>query len=117
MKFALWFLLSVSLWESTAFAQSAPPSTVASDLDQIVRDTIQANTSFRDAGIAVGVIKDGQVIFANGYGFRDWTQHLPVTPETRFAIGSNTKSFTALGLGILKDRALFDFDIPVKIYL
>ena len=119
MKFALWFLLSVSLLESPAFAQSVP-STVASDLDQIVRDTIQANTSFSDAGIAVGVIKDGQVIFANGYGLRDWAQHLPVTSQTRFAIGSNTKSFTALGLGILKDRVLsvqFDFDIPVKIYL
>ena len=119
MKFALCVLLSVSLWESTAYAQSVS-STVASDLDQIVRDTIQANTSFRDAGIAVGVIKDGEVIFANGYGFRDWAQHLPVTSQTRFAIGSNTKSFTALGLGILKDRGTsvpFDFDIPVQIYL
>lgn len=94
-------------------------STVESDLDAIVSNTIRSTSSFPDAGIAVGVIKDGQVIFAKGYGLRDKALSLPVTPQTRFAIGSNTKSFTALGLAMLKDKGIgqFDFDAPVNTYL
>lgn len=100
-------------------AQGLAASTVESDLDVIVNNTIQAHSSFPNAGIAVAVIKDGQVVFSKGYGLRDWTLNLPVTPQTRFAIGSNTKSFTALGLAILKDKdpRQFDFDKQVNAYL
>jgi CubicO group peptidase (beta-lactamase class C family) len=94
-------------------------STVESDLDAIVSNTIRSHSSLPNAGIAVGVIKDGQVVFAKGYGLRDSALNLPVTPQTRFAIGSNTKSFTALGLAMLKDRdgRQFDFDARVNTYL
>jgi CubicO group peptidase (beta-lactamase class C family) len=100
-----------------ATASNGIAGTVESDLDAIVSSTIQAYSSFPNAGIAVGVIKDGQVVFAKGYGLRDWTLSLPVTPQTRFAIGSNTKSFTALGLAMLKDKGQFEFDTQVNAYL
>jgi CubicO group peptidase (beta-lactamase class C family) len=68
-------------------------------------------------GAAVAVVQDGKVIHSKGYGFRDVKKQLPVTPETLFAIGSITKSFTVLTLGILADEGKLDWDKPVREYL
>lgn len=68
-------------------------------------------------GVALGVVQDGQVILARGYGHRDVEQNLPFTTKTLFPIGSTTKSFTALSLAILKDRGKLDWDDRVRQYL
>ncbi len=65
-------------------------------LDRI--DTIVDNKrrELHVPGVALAIIKDGKVIHARGYGYRDLEKKLPVTSETQFAIGSSTKAFTAL---------------------
>jgi len=68
-------------------------------------------------GLSIAVVRDGQVIFAKGFGFRDLNGNLPVTTKTIFPIGSATKSFTALALGILNDEGKLDWDKPVREYL
>jgi CubicO group peptidase (beta-lactamase class C family) len=68
-------------------------------------------------GLALGVIKDGKVVYAKGYGFRDVEASLPVTPRTVMAIGSNTKSFTVVLMGMLADEKKLDWDTPVRTYL
>jgi CubicO group peptidase (beta-lactamase class C family) len=68
-------------------------------------------------GMAITIIKDGKVIFAQGFGFRDVKQNLKVTPHTLFAIGSCTKAFTATAMGILIDEGKVDWDKPVRTYL
>jgi len=47
-------------------------------------------------GLAIAVVKDGKVVFSEGFGYRDVAKKLPVTPNTAFAIGSSSKAFTAL---------------------
>lgn len=68
-------------------------------------------------GMAVAVVKEGEVIFAEGFGKRDLDQDLPATPATLFAIGSCTKAFTATAMGILVDGGKLDWDRPVRTYL
>ena len=68
-------------------------------------------------GMAVGAIKDGQVVFAKGYGFRDVERRLPVTAQTIMAIGSNSKSFTVVLMGMLVDQKKLRWDAPVRTYL
>lgn len=68
-------------------------------------------------GAAVGVIQDGKVIFAKGYGYRDLKSKAPVTSKTIFATGSVTKSFTAAVLATLVDQGKLDWDKPVREYL
>lgn len=68
-------------------------------------------------GLALGIVKDGKVLYLKGYGYRDVEQQLPVTPQTRMAIGSNSKSFTALLMGMLVDQKKLEWDKPVKQYL
>ena len=64
-------------------------------------------------GAAVCVVKDGAVVHSKGYGTRDLADQLPVTPETQFAIGSASKAFTCLTMGILVDQGKLDWDTRV----
>lgn len=68
-------------------------------------------------GLAFGIVKDGKVLMANGFGYRDLDKKLPVTANTQFAIGSSSKAFTALSLSILADRGQMEWDKPVVNYM
>ncbi|TWF41393.1 CubicO group peptidase (beta-lactamase class C family) [Chitinophaga polysaccharea] len=69
------------------------------------------------AGFAVAVVEKNKVVYAKGFGYRDQAARLPVTPDTRFAIGSCTKSFTSALLGNLRQQGKVDFDKPATTYL
>ncbi len=68
-------------------------------------------------GIAVSVVDAKRVFFAGGIGFRDLEKQAPVGPRTLFAIGSNTKAFTATALAMLVDRKKLRWDKPIRSYL
>ncbi|MCL4706215.1 beta-lactamase family protein, partial [bacterium] len=73
--------------------------------------------SWNVPGLAMAIVKDGDVIFSEGFGYRNVESKLPVTPNTLFAIGSSSKAFTAASLGILVDDGKIDWDKPVRDYL
>src|SRR5579871_605314 len=54
------------------------------------------------AGFAVAVVEKNKVVYAKGFGYRDYENKIAVTPNTLFAIGSCTKAFTASLIGILR---------------
>src|SRR5262245_52220980 len=66
---------------------------------------------------AIAAVKDGTVVLASGWGKRDVTAGLPVTPDTLFAIGSTTKAFTVSTVGALVEDGLLDWDRPLRDYL
>ena len=68
-------------------------------------------------GLAIGIIKDKEVILSQGFGFRDTEKGLNVTSKTLFAIGSCTKAIAAVSMGILVDEGKLDWDKPVKDYM
>jgi CubicO group peptidase (beta-lactamase class C family) len=72
---------------------------------------------FKVPGAAVAVVKDGKIILAKGYGYRDVARQLPMTGVTLFPIASITKSFTVTALGTLVDQGRLDWDKPVREYL
>jgi CubicO group peptidase (beta-lactamase class C family) len=59
--------------------------------------------TFDVPGIAVAIVKDGQVVLQRGYGLRDREAKAPVDAHTLFAIASNTKAFTAASLQMLAE--------------
>jgi CubicO group peptidase (beta-lactamase class C family) len=79
-----------------------------------IQDSMQ---SWRIPGAAVAVIRGDEIIHLEGYGVRDIETKTPVTPETRFAIASCTKAFTAMGVALLVDDGLAEWDKPVREYL
>jgi CubicO group peptidase (beta-lactamase class C family) len=72
---------------------------------------------FKVPGLAIAVVKDGEVIYARGFGKRDVEKNLPVTPATLFAIGSCTKAFTTFVMGTLVDEGKLNWDAPARTYL
>jgi CubicO group peptidase (beta-lactamase class C family) len=65
-------------------------------------------------GIAVGIVVGDELVFAKGYGYRDYGKKLPLTPKTLFQIASNTKLFTAVAAGLLVDEGELTWDQPVR---
>ncbi len=55
-------------------------------------------------GFSIAVVKDGKVIYAQGFGARDPARSLPATPKTLYGIGSCSKSFVALSVMQLAEK-------------
>ncbi|MER3501979.1 MAG: serine hydrolase [Candidatus Fervidibacterota bacterium] len=64
-------------------------------------------------GVSMAAIKDGKVVYARGFGFRDVERGAPMTPQTRVGIGSITKSFTALAVMMLVEEGKLSLDDPI----
>lgn len=77
------------------------------NLDEVVQRSLK---EFDVPGMAVGVIQDGTVRLAKGYGIRKLGDSAPVSAKTLFAIASNTKAFTAAALAILVDEKKIEWD-------
>src|SRR6185295_8742806 len=65
-------------------------------------------------GIGVGIVVKDKLVFARGYGFRDYGRKLPFTPQTTVPIASNTKLFTAVAAGLLVEEGKLEWDRPVR---
>jgi CubicO group peptidase (beta-lactamase class C family) len=103
---------------ASAHSQSVPPAQKPAQslawLDQFVPAEMQ---KWKVPGLAMAVVRHDQVMYSHGFGMRDVSRNLPVTTRTLFAIGSISKSFTALSMGILNDEGKFDWDKPVRQYI
>ena len=83
-------------------------------IDATVRATIER---YGLPGIAVGVIEDGKVTFARGYGETVVGSGEPVTAKTLFKIASNSKAMTASVLARLVQQGKLEWDDPVVKHL
>lgn len=64
-------------------------------------------------GISIGIVQDGEILFAGGFGVREHGKPAAVDADTLYLIASNTKSLTGLMLGKLIDEGRFDWETPV----
>jgi CubicO group peptidase (beta-lactamase class C family) len=69
------------------------------------------------AGLAVGVVTDGNLTWFHGHGLADVAAKTPITEDTVFRIGSITKTFTAVAVMQLWEKGLIDLDAPANYYL
>ncbi|WP_161632094.1 serine hydrolase [Nakamurella lactea] len=67
-------------------------------------------------GAAVGVVRDGTVLLARGFGLRNVATGKPVTTRTLFPIASCTKAFTAALVGGLVDEGTLSWEAPARTY-
>ena len=65
-------------------------------------------------GIGIGIVVKDKLVFAKGYGFRDFGKKLPYTPTTTQPIASNSKLFTAVAVGLLVEEGKLRWDEPIK---
>jgi CubicO group peptidase (beta-lactamase class C family) len=95
-----------------AFAQDVATQTPElADLEAVINDTLKL---WNTHGVAVAVVKDGQVILSKGYGQRDAEKQLPMTSQTVMPVASVTKSFTVASLATLVRDGKLEWDKPVR---
>ncbi|MCJ7768921.1 MAG: beta-lactamase family protein, partial [Dehalococcoidales bacterium] len=68
-------------------------------------------------GLAVVVVQGDEIVYCKGFGISSVETNQPVTPQTIFDLASVSKSFTALGVLLLRDDGLIDLDSPIQKYL
>ncbi|MDC8830304.1 serine hydrolase [Alteromonas gilva] len=74
------------------------------NLDNVVNAALQ---TFYTPGMAVGIIKNGEVVYLDGAGQRQLDPALPVNADTYFRLASTSKAFTAAALAM----AIEDFEL------
>ena len=83
-------------------------------LDDVVESSMK---TFNVPGIAVAIVKDGNVVISKGYGVRNINTNEKVDCNTLFGIASNSKAFTTAALAILVDEKKLNWDDKVIKYL
>ncbi len=91
-------------------AQQAAPPVTADRLAAFDARVEAVRAQFDVPGIAVAIVKDGQVVLARGYGVREIGKPEKVDAHTMFAIASNTKAFTATALQMLAEDGKLAMD-------
>jgi CubicO group peptidase (beta-lactamase class C family) len=86
-------------------------------LDGFERFVQDATASWLSPGLAVGVVANGEVVWAKGFGMRDAEAGLPVTSRSLFQIASCTKAFTSFAIASVVAEGKLDWDAPVVTYL
>ena len=91
----------------------------ATDLEAFLDGIMPSQLEREDvAGAVIAVVKDGQVIFAKGYGYSDMAKRNPVTADkTLFRPGSISKTFTWTSVMQLVEQGKLDLDRDVNDYL
>lgn len=92
---------------SSLLAQRRPTQPLGPAFDRLIDSTLAL---WKVPGTAIGVVKADRIVLLKGYGVRNLASRAPVTPDTKFAIGSVTKSFTATALAgeIAQKKATWD---------
>lgn len=104
---SLFVFISISL---TIFSQNLS----STEIDNLAERSMKA---FDVPGIAVGIVKDGKLIHAKGYGVRSLNTKLPTDENTLFGIASNSKAITCTALGMLVDAGKLKWDDKVRDYI
>ncbi len=101
----------------TSTAQPAGAQPLSTDEVQRV-ETVLAETGAEDApGVAVGIVRGGEVVLERYVGLADLSHSIPLGPETRVNIASNAKQFVALMVLDLAERGEVDLDADFRTYL
>jgi CubicO group peptidase (beta-lactamase class C family) len=96
-----------------ALAVQAQTGDIDNRVDKFVQDSIREQ---RIPGLALAVMRDGQIVKAKGYGLSNIELNVPVSPQTIFQSGSVGKQFTATGIMMLVEEGKIGLDDKVAKY-
>ena len=118
----LCFTLSASLLPlPLVAAQQATSTATAQDysaaLAAIEKAIDEKRKELGIPGLSLAIVKDDQIIYIKGLGEKDIDKKLPVTPDTRFAIGSASKAFTGMLAVLAADDGKLSLDDSPKKFL
>jgi CubicO group peptidase (beta-lactamase class C family) len=113
MKSKLLTILTLTIWGISSLdltAQKIQIDSLEEFIEYLMKD-------FDLPGLAIGIVQNDTILYCKGFGSKEVNRNLPVDKNTIFGIGSISKSFTALTLGILVDEGKINWNDKVTTYL
>jgi CubicO group peptidase (beta-lactamase class C family) len=119
-RFVLTFLLTLTLIESLtpvrsglAFGQVAQNASLTEQVDKLFAQWNKPDSP----GCALGIIQDGKLVYARGYGMANLAYDVPIKPRSVFLIASISKQFTAMSILMLAQQKKLSLDDDVRKYV
>ena len=113
-RFIFALALGVSIARSSAAQQQPSIESRLAGFDDYMAHLLE---TWNAPGVGVGIVVKDKLVFAKGYGYRDYEKKLPYTPTTTQPIASNTKLFTAIAPGLLVHEGKLDWDKAIPSYV
>jgi putative ATP-binding cassette transporter len=118
----IWILLSILFVITASYSHvyadsqlhNVDPNVYERQIEQLVRDNMAKG---KIPGVSLVVVKNGQTVISEGFGYVDKQSKRKVTVGTEFQLGSLSKSFTGLAITHLADEHLLELDRAVSFYL
>jgi CubicO group peptidase (beta-lactamase class C family) len=101
------------LWNASGAAYKNSDEKSAAAVDEVFGDLAKAGSP----GCALGVYRDGKIIYAKGYGLANIEENVAITPQSVFDIGSTSKQFTAASILLLEKQGKLSVNDDVRKYL
>src|SRR5271154_394681 len=114
MKRMRWGIIvpAIFLASCLANAQTLPPD-VTKQVDKVFEKWDKPDSP----GCALGVYRDGKIVYKHGYGTADLNDDVPITPATVFHVASMSKQFTAASIVLLAQQGKLSLDDDVRKYI
>lgn len=103
----------VLLWNADVAAYKNSDEKSAAAVDEVFGDLAKPGSP----GCALGVYRDGKIIYAKGYGLANIEENVAITPQSVFDIGSTSKQFTASSILLLEKQGKLSVNDDVRKYL
>ena len=101
------------LWNASSAANKNSDEKSAAAVDEVFSDLAKPGSP----GCALGVYRDGKIIYAKGYGLANIEENVPINPQSVFDIGSTSKQFTAASILLLEKQGKLAVTDDVRKYL
>lgn len=111
----LFFAFLLAFQSIVSFSQSEPLSAQTNSEKRI--DSLFSKYNSKTSGVAVSIVKDGEVILKKGYGMANLEYDIPITPKTVFNVGSVSKQFTTFSIYLLEKQGKISLDDDIRKYL
>lgn len=104
--------------EALQRAAEAPTMGATASAVEYARALLEAMRIERGVpGLSAALGIDGRIVFAEGFGWADLENRVPVTADTKFRIGSVSKPLTAAAMGLLVERGQLNLDAEIQEYV
>jgi CubicO group peptidase (beta-lactamase class C family) len=84
------------------------------EFDEVLKDIM---VRWNIPGLGVGLVEEGEIVYARGYGVKSLATGVPVTPESLFCVASIAKCFVACAIMQLVEQGILHLDVPLVEYL
>jgi CubicO group peptidase (beta-lactamase class C family) len=114
MKWMRWGIVLPSIFLVSCMGKAQTlPADVTKQVDKVFEKWNKPDLP----GCALGIYKDGQIVYKRGYGMADLNDDVPITPATVFHVASMSKQFTAASIVLLAQQGKLSLDDDVRKYI